>query len=476
MERIGRPFAIFAQHKAAGAGVLLFSALIALVWANSPWGGTYREILAIPITVGAGPFELAKPLLLWINDALMGVFFFVVGLEIKREVLAGELATLRKAALPLAGALGGMLVPAVLYAAANAGGAGAHGWGIPVATDIAFALGVLAVLGRRAPLGLKVFLTALAIADDLRGVVIIAVFYTEQVALPSLGIGGLLLAASISANRAGVRSPIAFFVLGTLTWLAFLNSGVHATIAAVLMAFTIPARTRIESAPFVAQMKELLETFSTTSKVPTEQRLLGAEEQNVLHHMEETLSHATAPLQQLEHALMPLVTFLVLPVFAFANAGVDLSGEIVHVVVEPVFLGVLLGLFLGKQIGVTLAAWLAVRFRLADLPDGVTWWHVYGVGILSGIGFTMSLFIAGLAFTQPELHHAAKVGILAASALSATVGFLVLWFAPECPPRAVPTAPHAAVEQLDTSPGDPTDERHAGGDASGPSSGERPEE
>jgi NhaA family Na+:H+ antiporter len=436
IERLGRPFAIFAQHKAAGAGVLLLSALTALVWANTPWGDTYRELLATRITVGAGPFELAKPLLLWINDALMGVFFFVVGLEIKREVLAGELATLRKAALPMAGALGGMLVPAGFYAVANVWGEGAHGWGIPVATDIAFALGILAVLGRRAPLGLKVFLTALAIADDLGGIVIIAVFYTEHVALPSLGLAGVLLAASIGANRAGVRNPIAFFVLGTLTWLAFLNSGVHATLAAVLMAFTIPARTRIESAPFVAHMKGLLETFSTPNKAPTGQRLLSTEQQNVLHHMEEALGHATAPLQQLEHALMPLVTFLVLPVFAFANAGVDLSGGMEHVVGDRVFLGVLLGLFFGKQIGVTLAAWLAVRLRLADLPAGVTWRHVYGAGVLSGIGFTMSLFIAGLAFTRPELRHAAKLGILAASVLSAAVGFLVLWFAPECPTPA----------------------------------------
>lgn len=428
IERLARPFTIFAQHKAAGAGVLLATALIALVWANSPWGDSYRALLDAKVSVGAGPLELSKPLLLWINDALMAFFFFVVGLEIKREVLAGELSTLRKASLPLAGAIGGMLVPAGLYALLNLGGRGAHGWGIPMATDIAFALGILALLGARVPLGLKVFLTALAIADDLGGIVVIAAFYTERIALPSLGIGGLLLLVSCGANRAGVRSPVAYFLLGSLTWLAFLKSGVHATLASVLMAMTIPARTRIDGELFLRRMQGLLDRFRS-SEVTT-QRLLSTEQQNVLHHMDETLGHASAPLQQLEHALMPLVTFVVLPVFALANAGVDLSGGVGTVVRDPVFLGIVIGLFIGKQVGVTGGAWLAVRLGVADLPSGVSWRHVYGAAILSGIGFTMSLFISGLAFMDPELRQAAKLGILVASLASTVVGMAVLWFVP----------------------------------------------
>ena len=434
IERLARPFAIFAQHKAAGAVLLLLAALTALVWANSPWGERYRELLQTQVTVGAGPLELSKPLLLWINDALMGVFFFVVGLEIKREVLAGELATLRKAVLPIAGAVGGILAPAGLYALLNLGGPGAHGWGLPMATDIAFALGVLAVLGNRVPLGLKVFLTALAIVDDLGGIIVIAIFYTERIAMPILALGGLVVLTSVVANRAGVRNPVLYFILGTLTWLAFLKSGVHATLASVLMALTIPARTRIEGAPFLARMRGLLDHLES-SGVPRGTKLLNTDQQHTLHRMEVSLGQATAPLQQLEHALMPLVTFGVLPVFALANAGVDLQGGLGGVVVDPVFLGVVVGLFVGKQIGITACAWIAVRLGVADLPQGVSWRHVHGCATLAGIGFTMSLFISGLAFADPGLRQAAKLGILAASLLSSVVGLALLGSAPAAPPR-----------------------------------------
>jgi Na+:H+ antiporter, NhaA family len=441
IERLARPFAIFAQHKTSGAALLLLAGLVALVWANSPWGDHYRALLQSKVIVGAGPLELSKPLILWINDALMALFFFVIGLEIKREVLAGELATFRKAALPIAGALGGMLVPAGLYALVNLGGNGAHGWGIPMATDIAFALGILAVLGSRVPLGLKVFLTALAIVDDLGAIVVIAVFYTDHIALPSLAIGGLLLIVSSAANKAGVRRPLAYLLLGSLAWLAFLKSGVHATLASVLLALTIPARTRIEGEPFLVRMHALLDRLRA-SGVPRGHNLLTSEQQHTLFEMEETLNDATAPLQQLEHALMPLVTFVVLPVFALANAGVDLRGGLSAAILDPVFIGVIVGLFVGKQVGITSLSWLAVRTGLADLPQGVTWRHIHGASVLAGIGFTMSLFISGLAFTKPELRQAAKLGILTASLISSVVGLGILWLIPS------PAAPQPEVPLL----------------------------
>lgn len=434
IERVARPFHVFGRLKGSGALVLLLATISALVLANSAAADRYFELLHTQFVVGYGDFKLAKPLILWINDALMGIFFFVVGLEIKREVLAGELTTWKTALLPIAGAVGGMVVPALVFWLVNPDGLEARGWGIPMATDIAFALGVLALLGSRVPLGLKVFLTALAIVDDLGAIVVIAVFYTDQVAVSILGIGGALLALSMLLNFLGLRNALVYFLIGTLVWLAFLKSGVHATLAAVLMAMTIPARTRIEGEPFDQRMTSLMDRLRAGG-LPRGTQMLTTEQQNVLHHMERSLDRMTAPLQQLEHALVPIVTFIVVPVFAFANAGIVLGGEAGGSLGHPIALGVMLGLLLGKQFGILGFAWLAVRLGWASLPSGVTWRQVHAASLLAGIGFTMSMFVAGLAYRTPAFVGHAKVGILAASAIATVGGLLLLWLATR-PPRA----------------------------------------
>jgi len=319
IERLIRPFQVFAQNKLAGAILLLAATGAALVWANSAWHGSYQRLLGMRLTVGIGGFVLQKPMLLWINDGLMAIFFFVVGLEVKRELIAGELSSWRKASLPITAAVGGMLVPALFYLLLNHGGVGAAGWGIPMATDIAFALGILALLGDRVPVGLKVFLTALAIADDIGAILVIALFYTDSISLVSLGIGGLFFLLSVAANAAGVRSAVVYFLLGSAVWLAFLKSGVHATLAAVLMAMTIPARTRIEGGAVLDRLLGLLDALRE-SGMARDRTMLTIEQHHIVDDMERTLEDATAPLQRLEHALVGVVTFLVLPVFALANA------------------------------------------------------------------------------------------------------------------------------------------------------------
>jgi NhaA family Na+:H+ antiporter len=414
------------MHLEASAGLLLLLATaVALAWANSPWRGAYGALWHTPVTVGAGRFVLTMDLHHWINDGLMALFFFVVGLEIKREILIGELASLRRAALPIAAAVGGMVVPALIYVALNAGTVGAAGWGIPMATDIAFALGVLALLGRRVPLALKVFLTAVAVVDDLGAVLVIALFYTPSVSWTSVAAAAGLLAAAVAANRLGVRHLLPYAVLGTGLWLAVLLSGVHATVAGVLLAMTIPARSRIDAVAFALRGQAYLDEFRTAS-TSDRQAHITEHQQAALQQLEEATEQVETPLHRLEHALHPWVAFAIMPVFALANAGVTLGGEIGELVGHPVALGVATGLALGKQVGITVFAWLAVRAGLASLPEGITWRHIYGVGWLAGIGFTMSLFIAELAFADEALLTAAKLGILVASLVCGGVGWLIL--------------------------------------------------
>ncbi len=417
-----RPFQEFFRLEAAGGILLLVCAVIALVWANSPWADAYFGLWQSLMTVGIGGFAISKPLLLWINDGLMAVFFFVVGLEIKREVLMGELGSPRKAALALVAALGGMVVPALFYAAVNLGGEGLGGWGIPMATDIAFALGVLALLGKRAPLSLKIFLTALAIVDDLGAVLVIAFFYTAKLKLVYLAVGAGVLALLIGANRAGVRRTSVYVILGAVLWVAFLKSGVHATIAGVLLAMTIPSRRLLNAESFLDKARGLLDVFSRDAKPGNEHP--SADQVDALHALEDAAEKLDTPLHRMEHALHGWVAFGIMPVFALANAGVSLGGGIE--LGSPVTLGVILGLFVGKQVGVTGFSWLAVRLGWAELPKGVTWTQLYGVSLLTGIGFTMSLFIAGLAFDGAELLDGAKVGILLASLLSGLAGWVLL--------------------------------------------------
>ena len=419
-----RPFQEFFRKEAASGILLLAAAVVALVWANSPFAASYFGLWNAPVTVDVGALEISKPLLLWINDGLMAVFFFVVGLEIKREVLVGELSDPRKAALSVAAALGGMLVPAGIYAAVNAGGEGAAGWGVPMATDIAFALGVLALLGPRVPLALKVFVTAVAIVDDLGAVLVIAFFYTAELTTSALAVAAGALAALVLLNVMGARRPWPYALLGVVLWVAFLKSGLHATIAGVLLAMTIPARRRIDAPEFLRRAELLLAEFREDLRPgkaePTE------DQRHAVHSLEMAAEAVETPLQRLEHALHPFVAFVVIPVFALANAGVALGGDVAATLGTPVTLGIVLGLFAGKQVGIVAFAWLAARMGIAALPRGVAWRQVWGVSLLCGIGFTMSLFIASLAFPDPALLERAKVGILAGSLISGVAGAAVL--------------------------------------------------
>jgi NhaA family Na+:H+ antiporter len=425
IERLLSPFGRFAHIESAGGLVLIASTLAALVAANSPWAGAYHRLWETPLSFRLGGQALEYSLHHWINDGLMAVFFFVVGLEIKREVLVGELASMRRAALPIAGALGGMLVPALLFAALNVGGAGAAGWGIPMATDIAFAMGVLALLGNRAPAPLKIFLAALAIADDIGAVLVIAVFYTAGINLHALWLGLGAIAALVVFNRLGARRPYIYVVLGLAVWVCFLKSGVHATVAGVLVAMTIPARTRIDTGEFSERGRRILDAFDAAG--PDGEKLLtNRGQQAAIIELENTAEAAQAPLQWIEHSLQPWVSFAVIPLFAFANAGVELKGELAQAFTSPVTLGVLLGLLIGKPLGITLFAWLAVRLRMASLPTGCGWRALHGVSWLGGIGFTMSLFITGLAFTSEALVTDAKVGIFTASIGAAAMGALLM--------------------------------------------------
>ena len=376
----------FLRLEAAGGLILIGAAVVALLWSNSPFAGGYIGLLETPVVVQVGALKVAKPLLLWINDGLMAIFFMLVGLEIKREVLQGQLSSWSQAALPAIGAVGGMLVPALVYAGINWGDpARLRGWAIPAATDIAFALTVLALAGRGAPVSLKIFLLALAIIDDLGAIVVIAIFYTAELSTGSLALAGLGVAGLAVLNAWGVRSKAAYILMGVFVWVCVLKSGVHATLAGVVVGLSVPLR----------------------GGDPGEE----------------------SPLHQLEHHLHPWVAFGILPVFAFANAGVSLEGLSLRSLLEPVPLGIALGLFAGKQVGVFLVSWAAIRLGLARLPEGCNWLQLYGVSLLTGIGFTMSLFIGTLAFPETGYSTDVRLGVLAGSLLSAVTGALVLWLA-----------------------------------------------
>lgn len=425
LTQILRPFQRFAEEEASGGIILLLCTVAALVWSNSPWQESYAALWHTEFSLGWGHFLFSKPLHFWINDGLMTVFFLLVGLEIKRELLVGELASPRRAALPIVAALGGMVVPAAIYFALNAGTSGARGWGIPMATDIAFAIGVLALLGRRVPAALKVFLVALAIVDDIGAVLVIAIFYTSEISWISLAAGLFLLLILAGANRSHLRHPYIYAVLGIFLWLAFLKSGVHTTIAGVLLAMTIPARTRIGADGLLRQGRALLDAFEEAGD-QGKSIMVHAERQDALQSLEEVCEHAETPLQRFERALHPWVTFLIMPLFALANAGVTLEGSAASAM-SRVSVGIVLGLVLGKQIGITFFAWAAVRFGMAALPPEIRWRQIYGVGWLGGIGFTMSLFVADLAFGETAQLPMAKMGILAASILAGAGGWIILY-------------------------------------------------
>lgn len=375
----------FLRLEAAGGFVLLAASALALLVANSPLAGLYLAFLQVPVAIQIGALEIAKPMLLWINDGLMAVFFFLVGLEIKREFLEGELSSRAQITFPAVGAVGGMVAPALIFVAINQGNAeNMNGWAIPTATDIAFALGVLALLGDRVPLSLKVLLTAIAIIDDLGAIVIIAIFYTDELSFVSLGFAALFIVVLAILSWRRVGHVGAYAVLGVLLWIAVLKSGVHATLAGIITAWAVPMSAKTE--------------------------------------------HGEPLLKHLEHALHPWIAFAVLPIFAFANAGVSFAGVSLASFVEPVKLGVTLGLFVGKQVGILGCLWLAVRLRLCAMPADLGWWHIYGVALLCGVGFTMSLFIASLAFEHSDFDAPIRLGVISGSLLAGLLGYLILRF------------------------------------------------
>lgn len=439
------PLKRFLHHDIVGSGMLLTAAVAAVLVANLGLYEYYHDFWETHVEIVVGTYELDKSLHHWVNDGLMCIFFFLVGLEIKRQLLAGELASFRRALLPAVAAIGGMIAPALIYTAVNYGGEGSHGWGIPMATDIAFAAGCLALLKKWIPPSLMVFLVALAIVDDLGAVAVIAVFYTERIAFPPLVIGASLILLSFCMGQLGVRRMLPYAVLGIIIWVAFLRSGVHATIAGVLLAFTIPAHARYRTQFFEGRMKELLARFVAAEKeweklLPFEKEMrlsrevmVNQRQQSLLRAMNAECHHVEAPLQRLEYNIEPFCVFLVMPVFAFANAGVHIEwAQLGPLIFEPVTLGVILGLVVGKPLGIVLASWIAVRLQWAQLPRGVSWSQIFGVGMLAGIGFTMSLFINELAFVRAPGDHAAtllaegKIGIFTASLLSASLGLALL--------------------------------------------------
>ena len=426
ISQLMRPVQRF-MHEEASSGIVLFvAAVVALAWANSPWYHTYHDLLETHIIVGYGSWAIDETLHHWIDDGLMAVFFFVVGLEIKRAVVVGELSSARKAALPIFAALGGMIVPALIYVSFNSSGEEFRGWGIPMATDIAFSLGVLSLLRTRAPLPLKVFLTAFAIIDDIGAVIVIAVFYTGQIEWGNLGLGAVFLVALLAVGRLGIRHPLVYAVLGVAVWMAFLYSGVHATVAGVLVAATIPIRVRVDAPGFLSRSRDLLLVFDRSGEYGHDEET-SSEQRAILKELEDTAKELQSPLQRFENALHPWVAFLVMPLFALSNAGVKLEGDFFEALTHPVTVGIVLGLVIGKQVGVTLFSWAGVRFGFAALPYGVTWLQFYGVALLGGIGFTMSLFITNLAFTSDFLTTEAKIGILLGSAISGIIGYLILF-------------------------------------------------
>lgn len=426
VERILQPFQQFFATESAGGIVLLLSSVAALAWANSAYGDAYFAIWERTFTIGSGDVALTKTLNHWINDGLMVVFFLLVGLEIKREIFVGELSTVKQALLPIAAAAGGMLVPAGIYASLNATGPGAAGWGIPMATDIAFALGVLALLGDRIPTGLRVFLAALAIADDLGAVLVIALFYSKGISIGYLGIAGGLFVVLAICNRAGIRHPGVYALLGVALWIAILHSGVHATIAGVLLALAIPSRTRIDEDSFIARAESAVRDFRSASDPSARSVLSNPRQQEALHQLERAVEAVQSPLLRIEHNLHRVVAFGIMPLFAFANAGIRFDAAVVGGLTWRVVLGAGLGLVVGKPVGIFLSSRLAVASGSAALPANVSWRNMLGASCLGGIGFTMSLFIASLAFGPGALLDSAKVGVLGASLVSGLVGGTVL--------------------------------------------------
>lgn len=430
------PFEEFVHDEASSGLLLMACTVIAMVIANSALLPVYDAVLHTKVTIGGHIFGITQSLHHWINDGLMALFFFTVGLEIKREILVGELADRRQAILPIAGAIGGMIVPAVFYVIINGGTDAIDGWGVPMATDIAFAMGVLALLGKRIPRALIGFLLALAIVDDLGAVLVIAAFYTEQINIMALLFAGCAFILLILANMAGIRSPGPYIFLGILLWLGMLKSGVHATLARVITALTVPANSYCEALPFVQRMRELNNRFEELQEDRKNIMENGAQ-QRVLQSMENFVHKMESPLQRMEHNLLIWVSFLIIPIFALANAGIPIDiSTLGQTLMHPVTFGVMAGLIGGKLIGILLFSWLVITFGWSRLPKGVTMAQIASVSLLAGIGFTMSIFIAGLAFNDAEYLLNAKIGILGSSLFAGVSGYFALLLSTRNPSKS----------------------------------------
>ncbi len=418
-------FQRFFHWEAAGSIVLLAATIVALTWANSPWADSYFKLTKTYLGISLGDHTFKMSLQHWVNDALMVVFFFVVGLEIKREMVLGQLSSFKQAIVPVMAAAGGMIVPATIYVAFNVGGPGSHGWGVPMATDIAFALGILALFGSRAPISLKVFLTALAIADDLGAVLVIALFYTEKIRFAPLIVAVVFLFLMGVASKAGVRRIGVWTTLILGVWIAVFASGVHATVAGILVALMVPVRSRVNPKKFFETMDKNI-SFLKQSDL-SEDSMVDDESQMVALEDLYKTSGAMAPSGlYLERYLHLPQAFIVLPLFALFNAGVPLGEGILETISNSISMGIILGLVVGKQVGILLFTWLAVRFSGSGMLPGVTWPQIWGASCLAGVGFTMSLFVSELAFNDPELVTEAKIGILIASVVAGVLGYLIL--------------------------------------------------
>ncbi|QZT37767.1 Na+/H+ antiporter NhaA [Halosquirtibacter xylanolyticus] len=420
--RIRARFHQFLEADASGGVLLIICTFAALLWANSPFQDAYEHLLHSEIAIHIGSFHFEMHLLHWVNDVLMAIFFFVVGLEIKREIIAGELSSFKKAVFPALGAVGGMLFPAVLFVLLAGGRAGSQGWGIPMATDIAFSLGILSLLGKRVPLPLKVFLVALAIVDDLGAIVVIALFYTSNLAVGYLYYALAILAVMFVLNRKGVYKIYPYVILGIVVWYFFYLSGIHATIAGVLVAFTIPIRRELDEKVF----NKTLTKISIDPSLATPYTISDSDIHKI-DHLRKNAKRVLSPVQYLEHKLHKLVNFFIMPVFAIANAGVHLSsGNTGGEDYSYISMCVGLSLLLGKTLGIVGIAWIGVKLKIAELPSGIKWKQMFGVAMLGGLGFTMSLFISNLAYMDVAMLSAAKIGVLIGSTIAGVLGYCYL--------------------------------------------------
>jgi len=428
-DQILKPTQQFFRKEAASSILLIVATIIALIWVNSNIGETYHSFWHTKISFSFGDFRISRTLLHWVNEGLMSLFFFTVGLEIKREILVGELASPKKALLPVIAALGGMIFPGLIYATINIGLPTIHGWGIPVATDIAFALGAVAVLGRRVPVGLRIFLAAFAIADDLGAVVIIAIFYTKELVWSNLVISLFIILGLAIANFFWIRWTFVYAILGLTLWFFILGSGVHATIAGVIVSLFVPARGRYDTDHFLQNVRNITEKFECEEQSCGYSILLNQEHLYAVQALELACHDVETPLQRLEHALHPWVAFLILPLFAMGNTGLLFRGIVFsEAISNPVIIGIIVGLVFGKPIGIMLFSYFSVKSGMASLPNEVRWTHILGGAMLGGIGFTMSLFLSELSFSDPHILDYGRIAILTGSILSAIIGMSYLGF------------------------------------------------